>query len=189
MEQYTTISGTRGIMKMTGAIIHLIQIMDLLFFPDAHEVPFHASTSTHTVLSLYFLPDISVNGEIDIQVQALFGDFRAVPYVHVQPVGGPTYDFYYEGQTSDWSPTQTIKIGEATNSNTPNPTSSTTSTPTISPTPTVTPIVPDTNGDSTNLITLPLEVLVIIVAVVGLLAAALSVLLFRRHRKTSKPNR
>jgi hypothetical protein len=40
-----------------------------------------------------------VNGKLDIQVQALFGDFRAVPYVHPGGVpGGPTYDFYWEGE-------------------------------------------------------------------------------------------
>jgi len=31
--------------------------------------------------------------------------------VHVIDVGGPTYDFYFEGTASDWSSTQTIEIG------------------------------------------------------------------------------
>jgi hypothetical protein len=88
-------------------------VKSILSLPDAHEVPFHASTSSHTVLSLYFLPDIPVNGTLDIQVQALFGDFRAEPYVHLGGVpGGPTYDFYWEGEASNWSNTQTISIDE-----------------------------------------------------------------------------
>jgi hypothetical protein len=84
---------------------------------DTFSVPFKASTSTHTVLSLYFLPkSITPGGEIDIQVQALYGNFRAVPYGHIEPIpGGPTYDFYFEGKVSDWSNTQVFKTPETAN--------------------------------------------------------------------------
>jgi hypothetical protein len=97
--------------------------------PDAFYVPYQASTSDYTVAALpsYFFKDIPVGGEVDVQVQALFGDFRAEPYVHITPVGGPTYDFYFEGTTSDWSKTQTIKIGEI---QLPTPSPATTPTPT-----------------------------------------------------------
>lgn len=82
---------------------------------DTFSVPFPASTSTYTVLSLYFLQQASITtgGKIDIQVQVLYGDFRAEPYVHAGWVGGPTYDFYFEGQAGDWSSTQTVTYGKA----------------------------------------------------------------------------
>ncbi len=80
------------------------------FLADAFSVPFPASTSSYTVLSLYFLERLSVpeDGKIDVQVQALFGSFRAVPYGHVIDVGGPTYDFYFTGTAGNWSETVTF---------------------------------------------------------------------------------
>jgi hypothetical protein len=98
--------------------------------PDAYSVPYQASTSDYTVAALpsYFFKDITVGGEVDVQVQALFGDFRAVPYGHILPLPAPTYDFYFEGTASDWSNTQTIKIGE-TQSATPSPSTTPISTP------------------------------------------------------------
>ena len=88
---------------------------------DTFSVPFKASASTYTVVSLYFLPEsITPGGEIDIQVQALYGNFRAVPYGHIQPIpGGPTYDFYFEGEVSNWSNTQTFEMPNTLN---PSPT-------------------------------------------------------------------
>lgn len=83
---------------------------------DSYGVPYQASNSSHTVISLHFLQSIP-NGEVDIQMQALFGNYRAVPYGHVIALPAPTYDFYFEGTTSDWSSTQTIKIGEGANTN------------------------------------------------------------------------
>jgi hypothetical protein len=91
--------------------------------PDAYAVPFKASDSATTTLSLYFInpEDITPGGSIDVQVQALYGNFSAVPYVHVMPVGGPTYDFYFEGQVSDWSSTQTYTREGNTPASTPTP--------------------------------------------------------------------
>ena len=153
----------------------------------AEAPPYPASTSDYTIAKLY-LPTSVPNGVlVDVQVQGLFGDFRKV---HEGSIGAmmlgynTTYNYYFTGQAGDWSNTQTVTIGETSTSTSPAPTALTTSTPITSQTPTVTPIAPDTNGDSTNLITLPLEIFVIIVAVVVLLAVALSVSLFRRHRKT-----
>ena len=96
---------------------------------DSYSVPFPVSDSDYTVVSLYFLPAIPVDGEVDIQVQALFGDYRAVPYGHVFPLPAPTYDFYFEGTTSDWSAIQTIKLAE---SETPSPESTLISDPNFS---------------------------------------------------------
>ena len=100
-------------------------------FPDAFYVPYKASNSSYTVAALpsYFFKDIRVGSEVDVQMQALFGDFRAEPFGHLLPIE-PTYDFYFEGTTSDWSETQTITIGEI---QTPTPSPATTPTPTIPP--------------------------------------------------------
>jgi len=76
---------------------------------DAFSVPCQASASDYSVITLHFLPDsIPEGGEVDIQVQAIFGNYDAVPYGHVIYVGGPTYDFYFTGTTSDWSETVTF---------------------------------------------------------------------------------
>jgi hypothetical protein len=84
------------------------------FVADGYSVPFKASTSTYSKFWLSFLPQqISADGSIDVQVQALYGNFRAEPYVHVGWVGAPTYDFYFEGETSYWSSTQTISYSQA----------------------------------------------------------------------------
>jgi hypothetical protein len=82
-------------------------------FPDAYSVPYKASTSNYTVASLpsYFFKDIPESGEVDVQVQALFGDFKAEPYGHIG-LPAPTYDFYFKGTASDWSNTQTVQFGE-----------------------------------------------------------------------------
>jgi len=98
--------------------------------PDTYSVPYEASDSDYTVAALpsYFFKDIPEGGEVDVQVQVLFGDFRAEPFGHIF-LPAPTYDFYFEGTTSGWSETQTIKISESQTSS-PEPT------PTIEPTPT-----------------------------------------------------
>lgn len=78
-------------------------------FYDAFSVPYPASTTEYTLITVDFLPkSIAENGKVDVQVQGLFGDFSAVPYGHMIDVGGPTYDFYFEGQASGWSGTQTV---------------------------------------------------------------------------------
>jgi hypothetical protein len=101
------------------------------FLSDSYSVPYQASTSSYTVAALpsIFFKDIRVGGEVDVQVQALFGDFRAEPFGHIG-LPAPTYDFYFEGTTSDWSDTQTVTIGE---SQTPTPSPQPTPSPTTSP--------------------------------------------------------
>lgn len=158
------------------------------FLPDAHRVPFRASTSSHTVLSLYFLPDIPVNGKIDIQVQALFGDFRAVPYVHLGGVpGGPTYDFYWEGEASDWSNTQTITIDESTPAVTPD---ASFPPPSVSPSESQSPITsPGQSGPQMvaqlGLDWMQIAVLALLSVIVVLIA---SMVLLHRKRKVSNTN-
>ena len=149
------------------------------------------SDSQYTVITRK-LGNISDGGQVDFRVQAIIGYSTRInttfsgPPIGLEP--GESYHYHtFTGQISDWSYTQAISIPDgAISISSPNPTSPTTSTPTTTPTPTSSPIAPDTNGNSTNLITLPLGIFVIIVAVVVLLAAALSVLLYTRHRKTAK---
>lgn len=88
------------------------------FVSDGFSVPYQASSSGTTVcqIPLSRFQGDPVGGEIDIQVQVLYGGFRAEPYGHIIDVGGPTYDFYFEGQASDWSNTQTVKVGSSTSS-------------------------------------------------------------------------
>jgi hypothetical protein len=103
--------------------------------PDAFYVPYKASDSSFTVAALpfYSFKNVPAGGLIDVQVQALFGDFDADPWGHLLPME-PTYDFDFTGTTSDWSSTQTITIGEGQA-----PTPSPATTPTPAPTATAAP--------------------------------------------------
>jgi hypothetical protein len=95
------------------------------FLSDSCSVPYKASTSSYTVAALppYFFKDVPEGGKVDVQVQALFGDFRAEPFGHIG-LPFPTYDFYFEGTKSDWSNTQTLTIsGNQTPTSSPTPTS------------------------------------------------------------------
>lgn len=76
-----------------------------------YSVPYEASNSSYTVAELppWFFEDIPERGQVDIQVQALFGGFRSTVSTVFAP-GGIAYDFYFEGTTSDWSETQTVTI-------------------------------------------------------------------------------
>jgi hypothetical protein len=77
---------------------------------DSYSVPCQAdSSSSYTTIALTFLPsNVPVNGQLDVQVQALFGGYRAVPYGHFVPLPAPTYDFYFNGTVSSWSNSQTL---------------------------------------------------------------------------------
>ena len=66
--------------------------------------------SDYTVITLTFLTEhIPEDGLVYVQVQALFGHYQKVPS-GMHGAGVPTYDFNFEGTTSDWSNTQTIKL-------------------------------------------------------------------------------
>ncbi len=136
------------------------------FLSDSYAVPFQAANSEYTVVSLYFLPlSIISEGQIDVQVQALYGNFDAVPYGHLVPLPAPTYDFYFKGEAGEWSNTQTITIDETSASTSPNPTRTLTPnpTPTLTQNPTSIPSVPEFHQW-----TIPL-LLTITLALVGLL--------------------
>jgi hypothetical protein len=99
---------------------------------SAYNAPTYvaASDSDYTVILIYltYLPEsIPEGGVVDVQMQALFGGYRQGEVQSVFTPGGATYNFYFEGTTSDWSNTQAITIGE---SQTPTPSPLTTPTPT-----------------------------------------------------------
>jgi hypothetical protein len=108
---------------------------------DSYSVPYQASDSTYTVATLpsFLFESVPAGGKVDVQVQALFGNYRAEPYGHVIPLPAPTYDFYFEGTTSDWSSTQTITIGEG-QAPTPAPATTPTPAPTATPSPSPIPV-------------------------------------------------
>jgi len=165
-----------------------------IYYPNSYGETYPASNSEYTIREFGFggyadtvspqIGYVKPGGEVDFRVQMQIGYYKNV-WISIgdSPFAGGLVPTFF-GENSQWSNAETIIIpdGSVTTS-TPNPTSTSNFTPTTSPTPTITPIATDTNGDSANLITLPLEIFVIIVAVVVLLAMALSVLFFRRHRK------
>jgi hypothetical protein len=153
--------------------------------PDACGVPTYASDSEYTVISLTFIPK-SVTS-VDVQVQALYGDYRAVPYVHPLVIpGGPTYDFFFDGQASYWSDTQAITIGNNADAQT------TTAPPTSPPTPTSEEPTPSPTAAPTNPILgngfaldfnqIVMVVLIVLVAVLF----AITVVILSAYRKLQK---
>ena len=119
--------------------------------------PTQDSSSQYTTISFSLYWNM-IEGQMDIQVEALVGYTNRTVDPARAHILWSVYLYTFYGEESGWSNTQTVTIGEA--SILPNPTSSTIpnstkTTPTLIPT--SAPIEPDTNGDSTNLITLPLE--------------------------------
>jgi hypothetical protein len=106
---------------------------------DAYSVPCQAnSSSSYTEISLSFLPtSVPVGGQVDVQVQALFGNYNAIPYGHITPLPAPTYDFIFNGTVSDWSSTQTLTY------NGTDFTTSMEATPSLSPLASSSPTVPE----------------------------------------------
>jgi hypothetical protein len=82
----------------------------------------HASTSEYTVISInladLIMGDIPAKGQVEIQVQALIGYLQPTDFM----LAGHTYIF--TGESSDWSATQTITIGEGAPTETPTPNAS-----------------------------------------------------------------
>jgi hypothetical protein len=66
--------------------------------------------------------DIPSNGQVDFQIQAMIGGFFKAGFAHSE----------FSGESSDWSNSQTITIGE-TSISSPNPTSTSTQNPTQTP--------------------------------------------------------
>ncbi|MGE5555668.1 MAG: hypothetical protein ACM3UY_05315 [Methanocella sp.] len=151
--------------------------------PFSNFIP--ASESSSTVITIMldsYSWNIQSGGKVDFRVCAHIGFMTFVR----DPLRSGFYNegsFEFTGESSDWSPTQTITVGEASTSDTSNPESPITPSPTITSSPTPTPTVPDREAIS---ITLPLDTFVVIVAVIATVIVALSVLSFRSHQKNRK---
>lgn len=142
--------------------------------------PAYASDSEYTVISIIFLNHISM-ASIDVQVQALYGKYQATPNTPIQLFEGDYYDYYFDGQASYWSNTQTITISNDSQAqNTPAPTSTPTPTPTSLPSPTLTPASTVTENHLDH--DLLLTAVVVLAAAVAVLAVAI-ILVLRKYRK------
>ena len=109
-------------------------------YGGGHFIYYSASNSANTITSITLDlltpfpggPQIPDGSQVDFQVQTQIGQINPIPS------GMLAGDFYnFTGQTSDWSPTQTITIGETAISASSNPTLSPTNTPSPTPAPTV----------------------------------------------------
>jgi hypothetical protein len=153
---------------------------------DSYSVPFKASDLVNTTLALYFIPQsIAPNSQIDIQVQALYGNFDADPYGHIMPLpGGPTYDFYFRGETSGWSNSQIVTVGESLASSIPSPTTTLKPTAHQTAAPTATPASTATSGDTTSgTISLPTTTFALFIAAfTGLFVGLLLLLIYRTSK-------
>lgn len=132
----------------------------------------NASNSEYTVLSLIFIPKTGTS--VDVQVQALYGDYRAVPYGGA--LGYPTFDFYFDGQASYWSHTQTIDLSNAEvhGTATPAPTATSTEHPTAAPT--------QATAEHGSAFTFNWEQIALAVACVVIAALAAALMLSRRKK-------
>ena len=138
----------------------------------------NASNSDYTTISMpighhstvpsggYPLEGVDTGDSVDFQVQAQIGYYNKSYTGMLAPVVGGDFYYVFTGQTSGWSNTQTITIGETSASTSPNPT-------TTSQNPAPTPTVPELPSW-----TIPL-LLTIMVASAGLLVY------LKKHKQNS----
>jgi hypothetical protein len=138
----------------------------------------------------YALGNISIGGQVDFRVQAIIGYSTRInttfdgPPIGLEP--GETYRYYiFSGQTSDWSNTQTLTIGQTSSTISPVPTYP--NIQTITPMPTNPTTTPPTNGNLSQPIdSIPTTTFLIAVAVSAVIIATLSVLLLNASKNTSR---
>jgi hypothetical protein len=136
----------------------------------------------------YTLGNVSVGGEVDFRVQAIIGYSTRINVTYAgSPIGlepGESYRYYiFTGESSDWSTTQTVTIGDNSTTKAPTPSSSqSSSTPTATlPTenPTASSAQPDTQTGILFGFDWQTVAIVVLIVVVGVLAVGM-VLLWRR---------
>jgi hypothetical protein len=137
-------------------------------------VPYTASNSEYTTIT-YFLGKSGIPnyGEVDFEVQAQIGNIQQNGNDFMRRVYGVNYIF--TGESSDWSNTQTITLGE---SQTPTPSPATTPTPTP---PNMGPTSPPTREPP--LTPEQLEIMMAAIIVVVVIGAALGLLIYLIKRK------
>jgi hypothetical protein len=131
-----------------------------------------ASKSDYSVFTLpkWQVSNVPQGGQIDVQVQTLIGHDN----MHDWGMGqfGELITYYFEGEYTEWSSTQTVTIGQTSTSN---PTQNPTQTPTNTVLSTPTPTVPEFS----------------LLAILPLLFSMFFITVILRHRKTisqNKPN-
>jgi hypothetical protein len=149
--------------------------------------PAYASDSDYTVIIVLSLNYLSATS-FDVQVQALYGEYHAVHNTPIQVTWGDYYDYYFDGQASYWSNTQTVTIGDtSTTQNTPTsvptaiPTLAPTATPTMSPSSTQTP-APTATGNPAGFDLM--QTAVVVLAVTVAILAAVIIMILRNSRKS-----
>ncbi|HSV49942.1 MAG TPA: hypothetical protein VLH35_06460 [Candidatus Acidoferrales bacterium] len=140
--------------------------------------PAYASDSEYTVISILSLNHLS-STSLEVQVQALYGEYHAVSNTPIQLFEGDYYDYYFDGQASYWSNTQTVTISDEPA--TQNPTTPPTLTPTVSSFPTTTPTATSTENPSGFDL---MQTAVVVLAVVVAILLAVIILVFRNYRKS-----
>lgn len=155
--------------------------LDQLFYMS-NTYPIQSTDSDYTNITLTIQSNsLLVGAQNDIQVEAMLGNIgRHQEYSDTgQYLGAP---YVFNGQSSDWSSTQTISIpaNVPLDSTSPNPTLPVTLTP-MSTT--------STNGNSPEEIgSIPMTAFILVVVIFIVIIAVLSLLLLRRHRTTAKLN-
>jgi len=144
------------------------------------------SSSQYTTIS-YSLPWNIVDGQMDIQVEALKGYTSRTIDPSRAHIIWAVFEYTFYGEESEWSNTQTVTIGEASTS-TPNPTSPTISTPTSTPNNSTS--APSTNGNQTKVndtvpLTTSLTPFLLVTIILVVIIAILLFLLYGRYRKSA----
>jgi hypothetical protein len=182
---YTDINGTATFYYNIRIKGHYASKWIELYNPESDYLK--RSNSDYTVVAFTIgenapypiLNEVSARGQVDFQVQALLG------YTHrgYNPNATNQLDMFpwvFDGETSDWSNTQTVTIDA--NASTPTPSTSTLP----SQNPTVTPLQPNTESDV--LVGLGgIEVAVVVLAVVVVLLVFVVVFLRRRAVRNAPP--
>ncbi|MCW4001123.1 MAG: hypothetical protein NWE93_12890 [Candidatus Bathyarchaeota archaeon] len=145
--------------------------------------PAYASDSEYTVITVISVNHIS--GALDVQVQALYGDYRATHNTPIQIFEGDFYDYYFDGQASYWSQTETIDTTNGQTYITPTSAPKDEPTTTATATPSENSTAPPTQVTAESGVVFELNgedvALVSALAVITVLAAAL-VLLWRKRK-------
>jgi hypothetical protein len=131
------------------------------------------TTVTIKIPEVYNIPS---GAPLEVQVQAI--------------AGGMWYQdkqYHFSGESSDWSSSQIVTVGESLASSIPSPTTTLKPTAHQTAAPTATPASTATSGDTASgTISLPTTTFALIISAFTVLIVALLLLLFIRHRKATK---
>ena len=142
--------------------------------------PTQDASAQYTTIS-YSLPWNMVEGQMDIQVEALVGYTNRTVDQSRAHILWSVYIYTFYGEESGWSNTQTVKLGESGSILTPSPSSS-------NPTTTLT-LTPTITSSPGNPISVPLSTLIAVVAAFSAVIVALLLMLYRKQGKNISQNK